>query len=60
MSPANDETLGTITNDITLGFETLLAQLDTQRKTEKTLRQQLAQAVQRVSSNHLNLFACFP
>lgn len=40
--------LQTIAEDISLGFETLLEQLDAQRKVERHLRQQLAQAAERV------------
>lgn len=50
MSSAIDQGLQSIANDISHGFESLLAQLDAQKKTEGNLRQQLAKAVQRVSS----------
>ena len=55
--PAIDEALQSIANDISVGFEALLEQLNAQKKTEKDLRQQLAKAVQRVSSSLLVSFA---
>lgn len=49
MSPSI-EALQTIAEDISLGFETLLEQLDAQRKVERHLRQQLARAAERFNS----------
>jgi len=49
MSPSI-EALQTISKDISVGFETLLEQLDAQRRVEDRLRQQLAKAAEKVGS----------
>ena len=49
------EGLHSIIKDISTGFETLLQQLDAQRKIETDLRQQLGKAVNRVSRPLRNL-----
>jgi len=47
MSPSI-EALQTVANDISVGFETLLAQVDDHREFEHQLRHQLATPVKRV------------